>query len=173
MVKVKKLNKDLIQYNKFLNYFNKNTYFDKYLTQQKESFNNKNIYNKIFNKRKILKKNIFEAIIYINVNKENTRILLLSSTGQILFNCSSGHVGLKKAQRKKTYGIKTLMQFFLSKIVKYKFSNFILCINGFGRGRRMALKLLSGSKLRKKCSFICDMTRVPHNGTRSRKKPRI
>ena len=169
---LQQLNKNIISYNSYTNY-EKNSYCKQYFKKKDLNVNEKNIYNEVFKIKTVYKKKDYQTILYINLNKENSRFSLLSSSGQILFNCSQGSVGFTKAQRKKTHGIKVLFQFFLSKISKFKFNNFILCIQGFSRGRRIALKLVGGSPLRKKCLSIIDVTKSPYNGTRARKRPRI
>jgi ribosomal protein S11 len=166
------LKKNITFINKGFEYKNINPTHLKYLNKRIRPITKK-VSNKFFLSTKVLKKLNFDSILYVNADRTNTRLLFLNAEGKIIFNRSQGNVGFTKAQRKKTFGTKILFDDFYSKISKFKFKKFIVCVKGFGYGRRSILKLIGNSKIRRKCYSIIDLTSLPHNGTRSRRRPRI
>jgi ribosomal protein S11 len=157
--------------NKSFEYESSNFIYSNYLN--KKTGRLKKIQNNFFTPKKQAKKIAFDSILYVNADRTNTRLLFLDSKGKIIFNRSQGNVGFKKAQRKKPFGAKILFDDFYSRISKFKFKRFIVCVKGFGYGRRSILKSIVGSRIRRKCVSIVDITCLPHNGTRSRRYPRI
>jgi len=95
---------------------------------------------------------------------------LITGNSTIIFQLTTGMVGLKGATRSSIYGGENLYKKFIErlKIGKLYNNSFILLVKGFGPTRHFLLHKLSQLKISK----IKDITTYPHNGCRLRKSLR-
>ena len=84
---------------------------------------------------------------------------------------SSGAMGFKGARRSTPYAATTAVDAAVKKATAAGLRNVEVYIKGPGSGREAAIRALRGSGLNIK--VIADVTPIPHNGPRPRKKRRV
>lgn len=110
--------------------------------------------------------------VYITATFNNTLVTVTDEHGNTLGWGSSGSVGFKGTRKSTPFAATTAVDQVMKKIV----SNFGLrevevYIKGPGAGRDAALRAIKNVGL--SISMIADVTPVPHNGVRPKKKRRV
>ena len=81
-----------------------------------------------------------------------------------------GNLGYKKANRSSDFPINELF-ISLNKLIKENNLNSVgIKLKGFGKNRRLLIRKLSSLKI--SIAYIQDISYLPHNGCRLRKRPR-
>jgi ribosomal protein S11 len=125
---------------------------------------------------KLICSNNNTRLILTSVNPERSSNRLLKDTriiesgikdsrnSTIIFQLTTGMVGLKGATRSSIYGGENLYKKFIERLKEAKLYNntFILLVKGFGPTRHFLLHKLAQLKINK----IKDITSYPHNGCR-------
>jgi ribosomal protein S11 len=125
---------------------------------------------------KLIFSNNNTRLILTSVNPERSSNRLLKDTriiesgikdsrnSTIIFQLTTGMVGLKGATRSSIYGGENLYKKFIERLKEAKLYNntFILLVKGFGPTRHFLLHKLAQLKINK----IKDITSYPHNGCR-------
>src|SRR3989344_3174658 len=109
--------------------------------------------------------------IYINATFNNTMITITDAEGDTLAWASSGAMGFKGARKSTPYAATTAVETAVKKATADGLRNVEVYIKGPGSGREAAIRALRGSGLSIKA--IADVTPIPHNGPRPRKKRRV
>lgn len=122
-------------------------------------------------KRKQVPKDLSIGRIYINATFNNTLITVTDAKGDTIAWSSSGAMGFKGARKATPYAATTAVEAAVKKAVAVGLSNAEVYIKGPGSGREAAIRALRGSGLNIKA--IADVTPMPHNGPRPRKKRRV
>jgi len=122
-------------------------------------------------KRKQVPKDLSIGRIYINATFNNTLITVTDAKGDTIAWASSGAMGFKGARKATPYAATTAVEAAVKKAVAVGLSNAEVYIKGPGSGREAAIRALRGSGLNIKA--IADVTPMPHNGPRPRKKTRV
>ena len=122
-------------------------------------------------KRKQAPKDLSIGRIYINATFNNTLITVTDAKGDTIAWASSGAMGFKGARKATPYAATTAVEAAVKKAVAVGLSNAEVYIKGPGSGREAAIRALRGSGLNIKA--IADVTPMPHNGPRPRKKRRV
>jgi len=110
--------------------------------------------------------------VYITSTFNNTIITITDDKGNTLGWSSSGNVGFKGTRRSTPFAATSAVDQAARRII----SNFGLrsvevYIKGPGNGRDAALRALKSAGLN--ISMIADVTPMPHNGVRPKKKRRV
>ncbi len=122
-------------------------------------------------KRKQVPKDLSIGRIYIKATFNNTLITVTDAKGDTIAWASSGAMGFKGARKATPYAATTAVEAAVKKAVAVGLSNAEVYIKGPGSGREAAIRALRGSGLNIKA--IADVTPMPHNGPRPRKKRRV
>jgi small subunit ribosomal protein S11 len=122
-------------------------------------------------KRKQAPKDLSTGKIYINATFNNTLITVTDAKGDTIAWASSGAMGFKGARKATPYAATTAVEAAVKKAAAVGLSNAEVYIKGPGSGREAAIRALRGSGLNIK--VIADVTPMPHNGPRPRKKRRV
>ncbi|HEX7456301.1 MAG TPA: 30S ribosomal protein S11 [Candidatus Nanoarchaeia archaeon] len=109
--------------------------------------------------------------IYISATFNNTLITITDAKGDTVAWSSSGAMGFKGARKSTPYAATTAVETAVKKATAAGVSNVEVYIKGPGSGREAAIRALRGSGLNIK--VIADVTPIPHNGPRPRKKRRV
>jgi small subunit ribosomal protein S11 len=122
------------------------------------------------NKKK--KGEVKQAKVYVSASFNNTLVTLTDMDGQVLVWGSSGQAGFKGTRRSTPYAATTA----IDKVVKRAKEDFgvedvEIYIKGPGPGRDAALRAIRATGV--KISLIADVTPVPHNGPRPKKRRRV
>lgn len=109
--------------------------------------------------------------IYITATFNNTLVTLTDENGNTLFWGSSGLVGFKGARRATPYAATTAVETVAKKAMDGGMREVAVYIKGPGAGRDASLRALKSVGLG--ISLIADVTPIPHNGIRPKKKRRV
>ncbi len=109
--------------------------------------------------------------VYITSTFNNTLVTITDRSGQTLAWGSSGSVGFKGARRATPFAASTAVEAVAKKALGLGIKEVEIYIKGPGSGRDAALRSLRTAGL--KFNLIADVTPIPHNGVRPKKKRRI
>ncbi len=122
-------------------------------------------------KRKLAEKDLSLSRIYINASFNNTVITVTDSKGDTIAWGSSGSVGFKGARKSTPFAASTALESVAKKALAAGVRDIEVFIKGPGSGRDSAIRALRGSGFNIKT--IADVTPMPHNGPRPRKRRRV
>ena len=122
--------------------------------------------------KKTAKKEVANGRAYIAASFNNTLITLTDDKGATLAWGSSGASGFKGTRKSTPYAATTAVENTVKEAVtKYGLKEVDIFIKGPGPGRDSSLRAIRAAGL--KISSITDVTPIPHNGPRSKKKRRV
>mgnify|MGYP006311004757 CR=1 FL=1 len=118
------------------------------------------------------KRNVSRGIAHVKASFNNTRITITDVNGDVLCSESAGSVGGFKGSRKSTpFAAGRAAESAARKARKMGLSEVEVKVKGPGSGREQAVSALQSAGL--KVLSIADITPIPHNGCRPRKKRRV
>jgi len=109
--------------------------------------------------------------VYITATFNNTLVTITDTEGNTLGWGSSGLVGFKGARKATPYAATSAVEAVARKVQSRGLREVEVYIKGPGAGRDAALRALKAVGLR--ISLIADVTPIPHNGVRPKKKRRV
>jgi small subunit ribosomal protein S11 len=127
------------------------------------------------NAKKIVKakgsKNITTGIANILATFNNTLVSITDMHGNILGWSSSGKVGFKGSRKSTAFAAQQVAQDAARQAMSHGMREVEIKVKGPGSGRESAIRALQAIGL--EITAIKDVTPVPHNGCRPRKKRRV
>jgi len=121
-------------------------------------------------KRKTIKE-VISGKVFVNATFNNTLVTITDLQGNALGWSSSGAVGFKGARKATPYAATTAVETLARKLMVHGLKEVEVFIKGPGSGRDASIRALKNSGLAIKA--IADVTPIPHNGPRSRKRRRV
>ena len=121
-------------------------------------------------KRKTIRE-VNKGKVYVNATFNNTVVTITDETGNTLGWSSSGSVGFKGARKSTPYAATTAVENLARKMMAHGLKEVEVFIKGPGAGRDASIRALKNAGLMIKA--IADVTPIPHNGPRSRKRRRV
>lgn len=109
--------------------------------------------------------------VYINATFNNTLVTITDDGGNTVFWGSSGAAGFKGARKATPFAATTAVDAAAKKALASGMKTVDVYIKGPGVGRDAALRGLKSAGL--SISMIADVTPMPHNGPRAKKKRRV
>lgn len=109
--------------------------------------------------------------VFITATFNNTLVTITDSEGNTLCWGSSGMAGFKGARKSTPYAATTAVEAVARKAQDRGLREVEVYIKGPGAGRDAALRGLKAVGLT--ISLIADVTPMPHNGVRAKKKRRV
>jgi len=122
-------------------------------------------------KKKKVRKEIGFAVAYIQSTFNNTIITLTDQPGNTICWASSGTAGFKGARKGTPFAAQLAAREVSVKAKEYGVRYVDVRIKGPGAGRESAIRALQAEGLEIKS--IKDITPIPHNGCRVRKRRRV
>jgi small subunit ribosomal protein S11 len=123
-------------------------------------------------KVKNIKKEVGTGRVYISASFNNTLVTVTDLAGDTLVWGSSGAVGFKGTRRATPYAATTAVEKVIDKAKNdFGIKEVEIYVKGPGAGRDAALRAVRAAGV--KISLIADVTPVPHNGPRPKKKRRV
>ena len=122
-------------------------------------------------KKKKIKQLVTKAIAYIKTTFNNTIITIVDTNGATLCWASSGTVGFKGSRKSTPFAAQKAANSVAEKVQKFGVKEIEVKVKGPGAGRESAIRSLQAAGLR--INTIEDITPLPHNGCRPRKKRRV
>lgn len=109
--------------------------------------------------------------VYVSTTFNNTIVTVTNEKGDTLSWSSSGAVGLKGTRKATPYAATQVVTEALKKAKEEGVSAVEIFIKGPGVGRDAALRAVRSSGV--SISMIADITPIPHNGPRMKKRRRV
>jgi small subunit ribosomal protein S11 len=109
--------------------------------------------------------------VFIAATFNNTLVTITDQQGNTLCWGSSGMAGFKGARKSTPYAATTAVEAVARKAMDHGLREVEVYIKGPGAGRDAALRGLKAVGLQ--ISLIADVTPMPHNGVRAKKKRRV
>jgi len=127
------------------------------------------------NAKKIVKakhaKNITVGIANILATFNNTQVTITDMQGNLIGWSAAGRVGFKGSRKSTAYAAQMVAQDAARQAMAHGMKEVEIRVKGPGSGRESAIRALQAIGL--EISAIKDVTPVPHNGCRPRKKRRV
>jgi small subunit ribosomal protein S11 len=127
------------------------------------------------NAKKVVKakhaKNIVSGIANILATFNNTQVTITDAQGNLIGWSSAGRVGFKGSRKSTAYAAQQVAQDAARQAMAHGMKEVEIRVKGPGSGRESAIRALQAIGL--EISTIKDVTPVPHNGCRPRKKRRV
>ncbi len=121
---------------------------------------------------KRVKRHVVRGIVHVQATFNNTRITITDPSGDVIASESAGSVGGFKGSRKSTpFAATRAAESAAAKARKSGMIEVEVRVKGPGSGRDSAVTGLQAAGL--KVLSIEDVTPIPHNGCRPRKKRRV
>jgi small subunit ribosomal protein S11 len=116
-------------------------------------------------------KNITVGIANILATFNNTQVTITDMQGNLLGWSSAGRVGFKGSRKSTAYAAQQVAQDAARQAMSHGMKEVEIRVKGPGSGRESAIRALQAIGL--EITTIKDVTPVPHNGCRPRKKRRV
>jgi small subunit ribosomal protein S11 len=116
-------------------------------------------------------KNITSGIANILATFNNTQVSITDMQGHVIGWSSAGRVGFKGSRKSTAYAAQQVAQDAARQAMSHGMREIEVRVKGPGSGRESAIRALQAIGL--EITTIKDVTPVPHNGCRPRKKRRV
>ena len=121
--------------------------------------------------KKKIRRNITRAVAHIKATFNNTFINIADLNGETICWASAGTVGFKGSRKSTPFAAQKAAENVAEKAMKQGVTELDIKVKGPGSGRESAITALQLAGLSIKS--IEDVTPLPHNGCRPRKKRRV
>ena len=122
-------------------------------------------------KKKKVQKNVTQAIAHIQASFNNTVITITDKQGNALVWSAPGIVGFSGSKKSTPFAAQMAATDAAKKAKDMGVKEIEVYVKGPGSGRESAIRALQASGLT--VTFIKDVTLIPHNGCRPKKKRRV
>ncbi len=112
-----------------------------------------------------------KGVVHVQASFNNTIITVTDPQGSTLTWDSAGSVGFKGSRKSTPFAAQKAAERCAEKAMKMGMREVEVRVNGPGSGRESAVRALSAAGL--KIRAIEDVTPIPHNGCRPRKRRRV
>lgn len=117
------------------------------------------------------RKNISSGVAHVNSTFNNTMITITDAQGNAISWSSAGAQGFKGSRKSTPYAAQIAAEDAAKKAQEHGMKTLEVEVRGPGSGRESALRALQASGFT--ITSIRDVTTIPHNGCRPRKKRRV
>ncbi len=115
---------------------------------------------------------LFEKVrLNVQATFNNTLVTATDLEGNTIAWASAGGAGFKGTRKSTPFAATTAVERLINQLKDKGVKEVEVYIKGPGPGRDAALRVVRASGLR--LSLIADVTPIPHNGTRPKKKRRV
>jgi small subunit ribosomal protein S11 len=117
------------------------------------------------------RKNITSGVAHISATFNNTLITITDAQGNAISWSSAGSQGFKGSRKSTPYAAQVAAEDAARKAIEHGMKTLEVEVKGPGAGRESALRALQSAGF--VITAIRDMTPIPHNGCRPRKRRRV
>ena len=117
------------------------------------------------------KKNIANGIVHIQATFNNTIITITDRQGNAISWSSAGSLDFRGAKKSTPFAAQITAEDAARKAIEHGLREVDVFVKGPGSGRESAIRTLQVVGL--KINMIKDVTPIPHNGCRPRKRRRV
>jgi small subunit ribosomal protein S11 len=122
-------------------------------------------------KKKKVKRSVAKGIAHVKATFNNTVITITDPQGNVLCADSAGTIGFKGSRKSTPFAAQRAAEACADKAMKMGMREVEVRVKGPGSGRESAITALQAAGL--KVTAIEDVTPIPHNGCRPRKRRRV
>lgn len=122
-------------------------------------------------KSKKQRRGVTKGIAHIRASYNNTQITITDVNGDVLCSASAGTIGFKGSRKSTPFAAQRAAETAAQSARKMGMVEVEVHVKGPGSGRESAIRALEASGI--KIVSIEDVTPIPHNGCRPRKKRRV
>ena len=122
-------------------------------------------------KSKKVRRNVGRGVVHVRATFNNTLVTITDPAGEVLCSASCGTMGFKGSRKSTPFAAQRAARTAADKVKKMGLHEVEVRVNGPGSGRESAITALQAAGL--KILSIEDVTPMPHNGCRPRKKRRV
>ena len=116
-------------------------------------------------------KQVTKAIAHIMASFNNTIITITDIKGDAIVWSSAGNSGFKGSRKSTPFAAQIAAQNAAKRALEHGVKEVEVFVKGPGAGRESAIRALQGAGL--SITAIRDVTPIPHNGCRPRKRRRV
>ena len=117
------------------------------------------------------RKNITSGVAHVNASFNNTMITITDAQGNTIAWSSSGTMGFKGSRKSTPFAAQMAAEDAGKKAAEHGVKILEVEVTGPGSGRESALRALQAAGFN--VTSIRDVTSIPHNGCRPRKRRRV
>ena len=117
------------------------------------------------------RKNITSGVAHVNASFNNTMITITDAQGNAISWSSAGGMGFKGSRKSTPYAAQMAAEDAGRKAQEHGMRVLEIFVKGPGSGRESALRALQSIGFQ--VTAIRDVTPIPHNGVRPRKRRRV
>ncbi len=122
-------------------------------------------------KRKKVRRNVSRGVAHIKATFNNTQVTITDTNGDVLCWATAGTVGFKGSRKSTPFAAQRAAETCAERAAKFGLKEIEVRVKGPGSGRESAITGLQTGGL--SVRSIEDVTPLPHNGCRPRKKRRV
>ena len=122
-------------------------------------------------KKRRVRRNVTYGIAHIQATFNNTTVTITDTKGETLCWASAGTCGFKGSRKSTPFAGQSAAQQAADKALKFGVKEVDVRVKGPGSGRESAITALQAAGMNVK--LIEDVTPIPHNGCRPRKRRRV
>lgn len=120
--------------------------------------------------KKKVRKHVSRGIVHIKATFNNTHVTITTDTGETLAWGTAGTMGFKGTRKSTPFAAQRAADRAAAAAMRFGIREVEVRVKGAGSGRESAIRALNSSGL--KVLSIEDVTPLPHNGCRARKRRR-
>ena len=113
-------------------------------------------------------RNIPVGIVHINATFNNTQVTITDLKGDVLAWSSAGRMGFKGTRKSTAYAATVVAQETARVVIPYRMHEIEVRVQGPGAGRESAIRAFQAAGM--VITVIKDVSPMPHNGCRARKR---
>ena len=117
------------------------------------------------------RKNISAGVAHVNATFNNTMITIADAQGNVIAWSSAGSQGFKGSRKSTPFAAQTAAETAGRRAAEHGMRSLEVQVRGPGSGRESALRALQAVGFQ--ITSIRDVTPIPHNGCRPRKRRRV
>ena len=121
--------------------------------------------------KKKVKKNVQSGVCHIQSTFNNTIVTITDVSGNVVSWSSAGVRGFKGSRKSTPFAAQLAAEDAAKKAMDHGMRSISVFVKGPGAGRESALRALQQAGF--KIALIRDVTPIPHNGCRPRKRRRV
>jgi len=121
--------------------------------------------------KKKIRRNVVKGVAHIKATFNNTIISITDTAGEVLAWDSAGSIGFKGSRKSTPFAAQRAAETVAEKVRRFGVREVEVRVKGPGPGRESAITALQAAGL--EIRAIEDVTPLPHNGCRPRKRRRV
>ncbi len=117
------------------------------------------------------KRNVAYGVAHIKSSFNNTIITITDQEGHVLTWASAGNVGFKGSRKSTPFAAQMAAETAARRAMEHGVRKVDIVVKGPGSGRETAIRSIQNTGI--EVAGIKDVTPIPHNGTRPKKRRRV